>query len=129
MRKDKERVKRNNNFMRKDNSSNLCRLVSKVKNWIDILIFVLIMCRCPYYYHMKFAFLVWLQLPSADVRAIFFFSLNCFYLYLLKKNDNVTLSWFLNVYLLSPLACVQFGYIIITNPPYFQSCLLSCVYI
>lgn len=27
----------------------------------------LIVCRCPFYYHVKFAFLVWLQLPSADV--------------------------------------------------------------
>jgi hypothetical protein len=25
------------------------------------------LCRCPFYYHVKFVFLVWLQLPSSSV--------------------------------------------------------------
>lgn len=45
---------------------------------------------CPYYYHMKFAFLVWLQLPSADgAKQLYMNHLRPFFLRHQTKVDRV----------------------------------------
>jgi hypothetical protein len=47
-----------------------------IKKKEQISLYFFIMCRCPLYYHLKFAFLVWLQLPSADVSLSLWFFLS-----------------------------------------------------
>ncbi|KAL6227204.1 hypothetical protein ACLB2K_001163 [Fragaria x ananassa] len=45
---------------------------------------------CPYYYHMKFAFLVWLQLPSADgAKQLYMNHLRPFFLKNQTKIDRI----------------------------------------